>query len=241
MATQTGGFIRDQNRNLHFDVTSPSGLKANKPLKNGGLSGRKALGDISNSRRASTLKLTNKLSSKNAISVAEDFGPPITKSSFGGKTKVSTKNAGRKALGDLTNSVKPRATQEAKKTQDKKLSAIVEMPFPLDEHSLHDHGKCIKAQEKAMALELEYFTKEYGLGNSMQSSPPRIPPSPAKMKPEKSSIRFSEMEEVLELLQEDASQCNKYEVSSEETHCASPISPSSLKWADDMILTLKSP
>lgn len=177
MATQAGGFIQDQNLNVHFDVP-PSGFKTSKPSNNT----RKALGDISNSRVPSTIQLPQKLSSKNIISIEEDFVSASTKSYVGPKAKVSSKGSQRKALGDLTNSVvKPcGVVQESKKVQDKKLSAVVEEPYPaypvvsveIGEHFLHDHGECIKAQKKAKALEMDSFMKSYGLGNSMQSSPP---------------------------------------------------------------------
>lgn len=225
MATQ-GVFIRDQNLNVHFDA--PSGLTASKAQKNGGLGVRKALGDISNSRRPSTIHPPTKLKSKNVTPIEEDFVPVTTKSSFGGKTKVSSKISGRKALGDLTNSVvKPcGVVQELKKVKDRKLGAVVEEPFRVDfegtdEHFLHDHGECIKAQKKAKALETDTFLKLFGVDNSMQSPP-------YKMKPE-SPIRIPEMEEVPEPWFKD----------SDETLCAIPISPPRFQWDEHILPSLK--
>ncbi|KAL2556098.1 protein PATRONUS 1-like [Forsythia ovata] len=79
--------------------------------KKGGLGGRKALKDISNSRNPTVLQ-TKKDNSVNVVSTGKDVNASQTKSivrdkvNFPGapdKGKVSCK----KALGDLTNSVKP--------------------------------------------------------------------------------------------------------------------------------------
>lgn len=93
--------------------------KADK--KGGGLGGRKALNDISNSRFHS-VKKDNSLN----------------------KGKVG----GRKALSDLTNSVKPPTKLVSRKlnavAEENAPSCILEEGF------LHNHQKCIKAQVKAI-------------------------------------------------------------------------------------------
>ncbi|GMP70627.1 hypothetical protein CsSME_00029406 [Camellia sinensis var. sinensis] len=174
MATQTRGLIRDQNLNVHFDA-APLGLKSNvsKAQKNGGLGGRKALNDISNSGRPSTLQTSKKHNSKNVISIGGAIGPSKMTSSFGGKRNVSkgpekAQAGGRKALSDLTNSGKhPHVHQASKKSQDKKLSVVAEeqiLPRNVsEERFLHDHQECIKAQGNAIGM--DYFLKTVGLDN----------------------------------------------------------------------------
>ncbi|CAL5405395.1 unnamed protein product [Camellia sinensis] len=229
MATQTRGLIRDQNLNVHFDA-APLGLKSNvsKAQKNGGLGGRKALNDISNSGRPSTLQTSKKHNSKNVISIGGAIGPSKMTSSFGGKRNVSkgpekAQAGGRKALSDLTNSGKhPHVHQASKKSQDKKLSVVAEeqiLPRNVsEERFLHDHQECIKAQGNAIGM--DYFLKTVGLDNDdyfMQLGSPLS----GKLKPE-SPLRYLEMEEMFELGYEDQSQWKK---PSGQTPCGSPKSP----------------
>ncbi|CAL5407475.1 unnamed protein product [Camellia sinensis] len=168
MATQTSGLIRDQNLNVHFDV-APFGVKSNvlKAQKNGGLSGRKALNDISISGRPATLQTSKKHNPKNVISIGEDIGPSKVTSSFGGKRNVSkapgkAQGGGRKALSDLTNSGK-HPHQASKKSRDKKLTVVAEeqiLPFDVSEQQfLHNPQECIKAQRNAKTIDRDYFRK----------------------------------------------------------------------------------
>lgn len=157
-------------------VVAPLGVKSSvsKAQKQGGglrLGGRKALNDISNSGRPSTLQLSKKHNSRNAISLGEDIDPSKLKS-FGGRTNVSKAlekvqvSGGRKALSDLTNSAKPHMHKASKENHDKKLSAVLEeqiLPHFAEEQFLHNHPECIKAQRKA--VDMHYFLETIGLAN----------------------------------------------------------------------------
>ncbi|KAI8008079.1 hypothetical protein LOK49_LG07G00358 [Camellia lanceoleosa] len=227
MATQTRGLIRDQNLNVHFDA-APLGLKSNvsKAQKNGGLGGRKALNDISNSGRPSTLQTSKKHNTKNMISIEEDI------ETFQRLQKAQA--GGRKALSDLTNSGKhPHVHQASKKSQDKKLSVVAEeqiLPCNVSEEQfLHNHQECIKAQGKA--IDMDYFLKAVGLDNDDYSMQLGSPLS-GKLKPE-SPPRYLEMEEIFELEYEDQSQWKK---PSGQTPCGSPKSPKPcMQWKDNNI------
>ncbi|KAL6315502.1 hypothetical protein AAG906_000797 [Vitis piasezkii] len=69
MATQTGVLIRDQNLKFHFD-----GKEANvyKVQKKQGIGGRKALGDLTNSRKPSPIKASKRHYSKIFTSFGEE-------------------------------------------------------------------------------------------------------------------------------------------------------------------------
>uniref|UniRef100_A0A5B7BZU6 Uncharacterized protein n=1 Tax=Davidia involucrata TaxID=16924 RepID=A0A5B7BZU6_DAVIN len=241
MATQTGGLFQDQNLNVHYNGV-PVGGKINdvsKAQKKGGLVGRKALNDISNSGKPSAFQASKKHNAKNMISVGEDIGVSKSKFSVGGKANVSkapetVQAGGRKALRDLTNSGKPRVHQGPKKSQDKKLSAVAEeqtLPIAIaEEQFLHNHQECIKAQR--IAMDMDYFLKTIGLDNAS----PWVPPLSRKIKPE-SPARYLEMEETSEVLIEDQyPQCRrKTELPSEyDTYlCGSPKSPKPyMHWKD---------
>lgn len=238
MASQAGGLIQDQNINVHFDV-APLGVKSNvskvqKP--GGGLGGRKALNDISNSGRPSSLQTSKKHNSKNVVSLGEDVGPFKLKS-FGGNTNISKApekvqvSGGRKALSDLTNSRMPHLHKASKKNHDKKLSAVVEdqilSQVAVEEKCLHNHQECIKAQRRA--VDMRYFLETIGLANddSMLLASPLVSPPSRKLELETSPTRYSEMEEMPELLFEDRSQWKKTEMPREQTPCGNPKSPKS--------------
>ncbi|KAJ9545789.1 hypothetical protein OSB04_025496 [Centaurea solstitialis] len=98
MAMHASRLTQDQNFSVHFDGVKANGSTVQK--NKGGLRARKALNDISNS--------------KNVIPIGEDLGVP-KKAQIGGKPQISGKKtqvSGRKALGDLTNSVKPFGQQQ---------------------------------------------------------------------------------------------------------------------------------
>lgn len=139
--------------------------------KGGGLGGRKALNDISNSAKPSSLQASKKNYSTSVISIGKDLNATKNKFSAGTKdnfAKVPDKG-GRKALTDLTNSSKPSAKQGSKKGLDKKLSAAAAANIPTsiaEEKFLHDHEKCIKAQRKV--IDMDFFLKEVGLDNGIK-------------------------------------------------------------------------
>ncbi|XP_057504792.1 protein PATRONUS 1-like [Actinidia eriantha] len=244
MTTQDRGLIRNQNLDFRLDV-APIAIKTNvsKPLKNGeGLGGRKALNDISNSGRPSTLQASKKHNSKTVISIGEDLGPSKPTSSFGGKRNVSkaaekSRAGGRRALSDLTNSGKPHMHQTSKKSQDGgKLKAVAEeqiLPHSVvEEQFLHNHQECIKAQRKGVDID---FLKTVGLDNdnSIQLASPCVSPLSWKWKPA-IPPRYLEMEEMSDdLLYEDQSKWKKTELPSEQTPCGSMKSPQPLmQWND---------
>ncbi|XAR71701.1 hypothetical protein NMG60_11018091 [Bertholletia excelsa] len=238
MATQTGGLIRDQNLNVHFDV-APLGGKSNvsKAQKNGGLGGRKALNDISNSGWSSTLQKSKKPNFKDGIPVGEDMGSSKPIFSFGGKGKVAkaadkVQAGGRKALSDLTNSGKQQVQKASKKIQaSKKLIAVAENQIlpdnVVEEQFLHNHQECIKAREKA--IDLDCFLKTIGLDYSIQSASPAVSPLSRKSKHQSSQV-YAEVEEMPELLHEEPFQEKMTELSPEQTPCGSPKSPN--LWSD---------
>ncbi|KAL6974962.1 hypothetical protein U1Q18_042784 [Sarracenia purpurea var. burkii] len=92
-----------------------------KAQKHGGLGGRRARNDISNSRRPFNLQTSKKNNSVNVISVDEDIGLSKLRS-FGRNTKVSKGPEKPQAGGDLTNSEKPHVHETSKKNLEKKLS-----------------------------------------------------------------------------------------------------------------------
>ncbi|KAL3837682.1 hypothetical protein ACJIZ3_022273 [Penstemon smallii] len=172
MATPAHRLIQDQNLNILYNDVA-------KPSKKGGLGGRKALNDISNSRKPSVLQSTKKDNSTGVISIEKD---PFA---FVGKGKVPDKGktgGRRKALGDLTNSVKPSSQQVVSK---KKLDPIVEERF------LHNHQECIKAHTKA--VDMDYFLKSVGLNNE---NPVRVSSTKAFQSSSKKPATRLEMEEM---------------------------------------------
>ncbi|KAL2540185.1 Uncharacterized protein Adt_01163 [Abeliophyllum distichum] len=172
--------------------------------KKGGLGGRKALNDISNSRNPTVLQ-TKKDNSVNVVSIGKDVSASQTKSVVREKVNFPVapdkgKVSGRKALGDLTNSVKPSSQQVPKRGQ--KLNPIAEenVPFAIkEERFLHNHQECIKVQSKT--VNIDDFLKSVGLNNDnhMWPSPPRGLGSSPKPKLQ-SPAKHLEMEEMPELL-----------------------------------------
>ncbi|KAL7003466.1 hypothetical protein U1Q18_004620 [Sarracenia purpurea var. burkii] len=231
MAMQIGGLIHDQNLKSNVSKAQKHG---------GGLGGRRALNDISNSGRPSVLETSKKNNSTNVISVDEDIGLSKLRS-FRGKTKVSKgpeklQAGGRKALGDLTNSGKPHVHQTSKKNLEKKLSAVVEeniLPDDVaEERFLHNHQECIKAREKAMAMDMCYFLKTIGLDNdnSMQLASPPLSPLSRKSTHESSPPRYLEMEEESELLLHgDLSQQGKIDLPTQQSPSGTLKSPKGWK------------
>ncbi|XP_009798631.1 uncharacterized protein LOC107795236 [Nicotiana tabacum] len=230
MATSAAHLIQDQNINIHFDGASLLGKtdtsKASKK-GGGGLGGRKALNDISNSAKPSALQAKKNYSS-NVISIAKDLDAT--------RNKVTDKG-GRKALSDLTNSSKLSAKQAAK---NKKLSTAAAANVPTsiaEERFLHDHQKCIKSQRKAM--DIDYFLKEVGLDNDV---PVQLAASPRASKLSmksmlESPVKYFEVEEMPELLMYDkVPRFGKMETCGDASpSIRSPTSPklSSMSWWKD--------
>ncbi|KAG8381276.1 hypothetical protein BUALT_Bualt06G0105700 [Buddleja alternifolia] len=195
MATSAHRLIQDQNLNLLYNAGTTPGGKTDmaKADKKGGLGGRKALNDISNSRKPSVLQPTKKDKSTNVIAIEKD--PFAAKAKFS-KAPEKGKNGGRKALSDLTNSVKP-STQQVP-TTGRKLKTVAEEKVPssmMDERFLHNHQECIKAQMKG--VDVDYFLKSVGLNNDISAKPS------AMRALQSSSKKHFEMEEIPEQLFED--------------------------------------
>lgn len=144
--------------------TTPGGkADVSKADKRGGLGGRKALNDISNSRKPSAFSSVKKDNSINVISIDKD---PSASKGMSSKKSERGKVGGRKALTDLTNSVKPRPKQVP--SLGRKLNSVAEQA---EEGFLHNHQECIKAQ--TMSVDKDYFLKSVGLsnGNKTKSNP----------------------------------------------------------------------
>lgn len=76
---------------------------------------------------------------------------------------------------------------------------------------------------------MRYFLETIGLANddSMLLASPLVSPPSRKLELETSPTRYSEMEEMPELLFEDRSQWKKTEMPREQTPCGNPKSPKS--------------
>lgn len=145
------------------DTAKGKGVTSQGQRKGGlGAGGRKALNDISNSRKPAALQPSKKHNSANVIAVGEDFS--MSKQSVLGKKTVpkapqKAQVSGRKALSDLTNSSKPSA-QVVKKCLTKNLTAVAEEEPPCGEGFLHNHQNCIASQK---AVDMDYFLMAVGL------------------------------------------------------------------------------
>ncbi|XP_073019909.1 uncharacterized protein [Primulina eburnea] len=168
MATPAHFLMQDQNLNILHNGGKTDVTKADKK---GRIGGRKALNDISNSRKPSVFQSNRTDNFINAVSNGKDLcalSTAITKTR--GKATEKGKDFGRKALGDITNSVK-RPLQYVPKTGGK-LSAVAEEKVPIsieEERFLHNHQECIKAQTKIMGL--DFFMKSVGLDNDFPVKP----------------------------------------------------------------------
>ncbi|CAH1445537.1 unnamed protein product [Lactuca virosa] len=175
--------IQDQNFSVHFN-----GVKTVQKNRVGGLGGRKALNDISNSGKPPALNTSRKQNPKNVIPIGEDLG--VSK-----KTQVS----GRKALGDLTNTVKPLTQQQQsskKKNQGKNSIAVAEERF------LHNHDECVKSQKKSLDLDFDQFLKNIGLHEDVCCESVKRNQVARKPRDENVFVEM-EMEEILEPIIED--------------------------------------
>lgn len=227
MATPAHRLIQDQNLNFLYNGTTPGGkTDVAKADKRGGLGGRKALNDISNSRKPSAFHSVKKDNSINVISIDKDPSAVKGKSSRAPeKGKV-----GRKALSDLTNSVKPRPKQAP--SLGRKLNAVAEnVPSCIAEEGfLHNHMECIKAQ--MTTVDKDYFLKSVGLGRP--SARKALPLSSKKLE---SNMKHSKMEELPEhVLEDQVSECRKSELPGCcSPACRSPQSPKApyMSWEGD--------
>ncbi|KAK6121882.1 hypothetical protein DH2020_044397 [Rehmannia glutinosa] len=225
MATPAHRLIQDQNLNVLYNGPTPGG-KADiaKADKKGRLAGRKALNDISNSRKPTVLHSVKKDNSASVISIEKD---PVAVKAKLSKATEKGKVGGRKALTDVTNSVKPPPPKQGP-SFGRKLNAVAEenvVSCMAEERFLHNHQECIKAQAKA--VDRDYFLKSVGLNNNdipMQISARRT--LPLSSKEAESNTKHLEMEEIP--LQDQVLQCCS-------PACRSPQSPKApyMSWDDD--------
>ncbi|KAL0403164.1 UNVERIFIED_CONTAM: hypothetical protein Sradi_1957200 [Sesamum radiatum] len=234
MATPAHHLIQDQNLNILYSGAAPGGkTDVTKAGKRAGFDGRKALNDISNSRKPSvhhhSVKKDNSI---NVISIEKD---PIAVKTKSSKVAEKGKVGRRKALSDLTNSVKPPKQVLA---TGKKLNPVAEENVPsclANEGFLHNHQECIKAQMKS--ADMDYFLKSVGLNNDipMQLSARKALQISSK-KPE-SNMKHLEIKEVPENFFEDkvAQSSNSELFGYCSPACRSPQSPKLpyMNWEDN--------
>ncbi|KAK4436280.1 hypothetical protein Salat_0791700 [Sesamum alatum] len=232
MATPAHRLIQDQNLNILYNGAAPGGKtdvhKAGK--RSGGFGGRKALNDISNSRTPSVHQSVKKDNSINVISIEKD---PIAVKVKSSKAAEKGKVGGRKALSDLTNSVKPPKQVPA---TGRKLNPVAEETSCLvNEGFLHNHQECIKAQMKS--VDMDYFLKSVGLTNDipMQISARKALQTSSK-KPA-GNLKHLEMKEMPEnLFEDEVAPSSKPELFGHcSPACQSPQSPKLpyMNWEDN--------
>lgn len=131
--------------------------------------GRKPLGEISNSANiappsAQASKMQN---SKNLASIKEVAHEDSSRKIIT-KTSDNVQTRSRKALSDISNSMKPHIHEAPKNKQNMK-SIVEEHSFPssiAEEQFLHDHRKCIKAQT-IQPMDMDEFLITVGLDNGI--------------------------------------------------------------------------
>ncbi|KAK6250621.1 hypothetical protein SCA6_004626 [Theobroma cacao] len=244
MALRAGRLIQDQNLNVHYNGVSVGGQKkVSKAPKKGGTAGRKPLGDLSNSVNP-IQKQAPKKENGHGFSIADKETITTSKIPVDANRKNSVSNAServpqndsRKALSDISNSVKPCMRVTAEKNLNAKRSIVIE-----EECFLHNHQECIKAQKQAMHM--DEFLQMVGLDKdfSRQSTLSKTPPISNKTKP-KSSLKSLEPLEIPGLLIEDQSPLK-------HNLCSKLVSPSATRtpeppnhfvhWADHDIVSFR--
>ncbi|EOY23284.1 Uncharacterized protein TCM_015229 isoform 4 [Theobroma cacao] len=170
MALRAGRLIQDQNLNVHYNGVSVGGQKkVSKAPKKGGTAGRKPLGDLSNSVNP-IQKQAPKKENGHGFSIADKGTITTSKIPVDANRKNSVSNAServlqndsRKALSDISNSVKPCMRVTAEKNLNAKRSIVIE-----EECFLHNHQECIKAQKQAMHM--DEFLQMVGLDKGKEN------------------------------------------------------------------------
>ncbi|XP_060971353.1 protein PATRONUS 2-like [Cannabis sativa] len=194
MASQLAHLFQDQNFNAQYGASAGGKMNAIKPGKNGkgGLSGRKPLGEISNSANIAPplAHASKKHNSKNFASTNEVAHEKST-----AKTSDKVETRSRKALSDISNSVKPHLHQAPKNRQNIKAPILDDYSFPsciAEEQFLHDHQKCIKANATS---EMNDFFNTIGLKNV---SLKQVDSPKSFSKSMKNQLEFVEIPEFLE-------------------------------------------
>ncbi|XVE58489.1 hypothetical protein DITRI_Ditri04bG0173500 [Diplodiscus trichospermus] len=180
MALRPGRLIPDQKTlKVHCNGVSVGGQKniSKSPKKGVGTAGRKPLDTTT------TSKIPFDANKKKSVSIASE------------RVQIGA----RKALSDISNSIKPSVRETAEKNRNVKQSIVIE-----EECFLHNHQDCIKAQKLSMhknqLLQMAGLDKDF----SGQSALPRTPPTSNKRQL-KSPLKISEPVEMVELMIEDQS------------------------------------
>ncbi|XP_022140909.1 uncharacterized protein LOC111011459 [Momordica charantia] len=182
MALQNGGLIQDENHNVHYNGSSVTG-KANaiNLLRKSGLSGRKPLGDLSNSRKPVLNQSSKWQTPKNIKFIDEEAGAGKKKNILEGSERVQ-KTGSRKVLSDISNSGKPNLHEASKKKQNLKLSTVREnSPHHnaiCEERFLHNHRECIKVQN--YSIDKDHFLSIVGLDLPKELTSPKKADCPFK-------------------------------------------------------------
>lgn len=127
-------------------------------------SGRKPLGDLSNSRKPVLNESSKWQNTKNLTFIDEETGAGKKKNILKGSERVQ--KGTRKVLSDISNSGKPNLQAATKKKQNLKLSTVREESLHhnaiCEERFLHNHQDCIKA--KNCSMDKDQFLSIVGLG-----------------------------------------------------------------------------
>ncbi|XP_022984982.1 protein PATRONUS 1-like [Cucurbita maxima] len=184
MTLQSGGLTQDENLNVRYNGSAVAG-KANamNSQRKSGLSGRKPLGDLSNSRKPDLNQSSKWQNTKNLTFIDEETGAGKKKNILKGSEKVQ--KGTRKVLSDISNSGMPNLPEASKKKQKLKLSTVREESLHhnaiCEERFLHNHQDCIKSQNSAMDKDQFLSIVGLDLPNELMTSTRRKPDSPLKL------------------------------------------------------------
>ncbi|XP_023542015.1 uncharacterized protein LOC111801991 [Cucurbita pepo subsp. pepo] len=178
MTLQNGGVLQDENHNVHYNGPSVAG-KANamNSQRKSGVSGRKPLGDLSNSRTPVLNQSLKWQNTKNLTFIDEENCVGKKKNILKGSERIQ--KGTRKVLSDISNSGKPNLQEASKKKQNLKLSTVREELIH-QERFLHNHQECIKSRN--CAVEKDQFLSIVGLDLPKEVKMDRKPDSPLKLK-----------------------------------------------------------
>ncbi|XP_023552406.1 protein PATRONUS 1-like isoform X2 [Cucurbita pepo subsp. pepo] len=184
MTLQSGGLTQDENLNVRYNGSAVAG-KANgmNSQRKSGLSGRKPLGDLSNSRKPDLNQSSKWKNTKNLTFIDEETGAGKKKNILKGSEKVQ--KGTRKVLSDISNSGMPNLPEASKKKQKLKLSTVREESLHhnaiCEERFLHNHQDCIKSQNSAMDKDQFLSIVGLDLPKELMTSTRRKPDSPLKL------------------------------------------------------------
>ncbi|KAE8650464.1 uncharacterized protein LOC101213514 [Cucumis sativus] len=174
MTFQNGGLVHDENLSVQYTKGSAVTGKANamNSQRKNGLSGRKPLGDLSNSRKPVINQSSKRQNTKNLTFIDEENGAGKTKNIPKGSEKVQ--KGTRKVLSDISN-----------------FGKNINHNTICEERFLHNHQDCIKAQN---CLDKDQFLSIIGLDHSkeLKIATTIKPDSPLKLKEMEEFAGFDE-------------------------------------------------